>query len=85
MLTTPTIGEMPYTVRYITTMKAKRAVRGAIDDFTATIRSVMKLGTFPEKVRFERQIQDLEFICDDIMRRLDKEKEKDREPRASKT
>ena len=66
---------MPRPVPTITTMKAKNAVRRAIQDMKDTIRAVSALLGFGERVRFERQIEDLDYLQADIMRRIDTSRE----------
>ena len=58
--------------RYITSKKARSAVRLAINDFKDTIRAVMAIAGLAEKVRFERQMDDLDYLYADILERMKK-------------
>ena len=51
--------------------KAKSAVRRGITDMQDTLRTVMAIVGLGERVRFERQIEDLDYLYDDIIRRLE--------------
>jgi hypothetical protein len=51
--------------------KAKSAVRHGITDMQQTLRAVMAIVGLGERVRFERQIEDLDYLYDDIIERLE--------------
>ena len=55
--------------------KAKAAVRRAFEDHRDAIEKVAAISGFADKVRFARQLEDLDWLYDEIMRRMDRVRE----------
>ena len=59
----------------ISVQKAKAAVRRAFEDHRDAIQKVAAISGFADKVRFARQLEDLDWLYDEIMRRMDRVRE----------
>ena len=59
----------------ISVQKAKAAVRRAFEDHRDAIEKVAAISGLADRVRFARQLEDLDWLYDEIMRRMDKVRE----------